>query len=125
MKPAWPKRIFDDHYWGGSRVCFSGWDGLNEYEKLAAIAFEEGVENSLASFPPTLDVQPDADGTDLLATVCLRGLGDGDSGPVWQFSVRELFELTLKDMGNEDRDFTVEALLSLAEAVRKIAPDRP
>jgi hypothetical protein len=40
------KRIFDDEYWGGSRVTFEGWDGLNDFEKLAAKTFAEGIENT-------------------------------------------------------------------------------
>lgn len=121
-----PKRVFDDDYWGGGRVCFSDWHGLSEYEKLAAKTFEDGAEESFASIPPNLDVQPNDDGTDLVATVTLNALGkNGDYGPVWQFSVWEQFEFTLKHMGYEDRDSIVEALLSLAKAVRKITPDHP
>jgi hypothetical protein len=58
------KRIFDDEYWGGSRVTFEGWDGLNEFEKLAAKTFEEGIENTLEQMPPDMSIQPNKDADD-------------------------------------------------------------
>jgi hypothetical protein len=47
------------------------------------------------------------------------GLGDGDSGPVWQFSVKEEFDRHLEGCYEDDKLSTFEALLALAESVRK------
>jgi hypothetical protein len=33
----------------GNPIKFNGWDGLNEYEQMAAKAFEEGIENTRPS----------------------------------------------------------------------------
>lgn len=119
------KRIIDDEYHGGGCVKLSDLDGLNEYEKLAAKVFEEGIENSFKHMPPILDLQPNANNTDLIATVHLPALGSDYEGPAWQFSTRELFQLTIKDMSTDDKASFIKTLMALADAVRKIAPDRP
>jgi hypothetical protein len=111
------KRIFDDDYFGGSRVSFDGWDGLNDYEKLAAKVFEEGIENTLKIFPPHVNLAPNEDHDDLIITCTAYGLGNGEDGPTWQFSVKENLA-RLDDMGHEDKTAFLTTLLALAQIVR-------
>jgi hypothetical protein len=112
------KRIFDDSYYGGSRVSFDGWHGLNEFEKLAAKSFEDGIESTLESIPPDVSIQPNEANDDLIVTLNVRGLGNGDDGPTWQFSAKEEFINFLSDCYEEDKLATLESLLALAEVVR-------
>jgi hypothetical protein len=112
------KRIFDEDYFGGSRVSFDGWDGLNEFEKIAAKSFEDGIENTLASFPPDMSFQPNATDDDIIVTFVVRGLGDGDKGPAWQFSVREELDQHLDGCSDEDRLATINALLALVDVIK-------
>jgi hypothetical protein len=90
-----PKRIIEN----GLEKVNLGWDGLNDYEKIAAKTFEEGIENSFEVHPPSLHIdatEEDEDEKDdfiamqdVLLTFTLNALGDGDNGPEFRFSLKE------------------------------------
>jgi hypothetical protein len=112
----------EEKYWGqpeSKRVTFDGWDGLSKYEELARKSFEEGVANSLETYPPELDIRA-KDGK-LILVLQLRGLGDGDNGPIWHFSLTEALTGLDDDTGWET-DAKIElydALLALAQHVKE------
>jgi hypothetical protein len=117
-------RILGDDYYGGGHVSFDGWGGLNDYEKMAAKAFEEGIENTLVAFPPDMNVQPNSNYDDLIITFSLDGLGkNGDSGPVWQFSIKEAFA-DLCDHHEDDKTAVIASLKAVVEFVRTAARAR-
>jgi hypothetical protein len=104
------------------RVSFDGWEGLNEHEKLAARAFEEGIENSLLDNPPSMAVgfttndKDEAD--DIVLTFSLSALGNGTYGPCWEFSLKDALT-RLCDYGEEDRLGFLRALMAVVRHVNQ------
>lgn len=96
-------------------VSFATWEGLNEFEKLAAKTFEEGVEQCLTVFPPSLHVDVSEDEKDVTLTFYLRGLGDGDNGPAWTFSMMDAFSDTKEDCYLDDVRMMARALRAIAD----------
>lgn len=96
------------------KVSFSNWEGLNDYEKMAATFFEEGIENNFDDFPPSLHVNADSD--DVLLTFGIgEALGDGAGiGPAWNFSFRDTLK-SVTDCYPDDVKTLIAAMRSLAD----------
>lgn len=95
-----------------SRVRFDDWEGLNEHEKLAAKAFEEGIENGFAQFPTTLHVGGNK--ADVVLSVLLgEAMGDNIS---WDFSLKDA--LTDLEWSDEEKAEMVDGLMAMAELVQ-------
>jgi len=101
-------------------VTFEGWEGLNEFEKLAAKAFEEGIENTLADNPPCMMIEPNEGSDDMLVQFWVQALGDGDNGPCWQFSMKKTFEGIDTDYSEEDQAEILKSLVAVTEYVRAL-----
>src|SRR6188472_2639825 len=78
------------------------WDGLSEYEQLAAKTFEEGIENSLINLPPSMHVDFTEDEKDVRIMLMLDALGDGCGAPSWSFSLMQAFARSKVDCNPED-----------------------
>jgi hypothetical protein len=114
-----PKRRFDFDCSDG-RVSFEGWHGLNDFEKLAAKGFEEGLENNLQLNPPCLMLEPNEDSSDLTIQIWLQALGDGDNGPCWECSMKETFNGVDSDYSDEDQMEILKSLEAVTEYVRAL-----
>jgi hypothetical protein len=94
----------------GGRIKFDGWGGLNEYEQMAAKAFEEGIENTLEHQPPFLSLGGNKDDVSLHVQ-----LSEGLGSPAWKFSLKEA--MTDLQWGDKCKSDLVEGLLMLVELV--------
>lgn len=115
-------RIWDEEF---GRVSFEEWEGLNDYEKLAAKVFEDGLEVTLENHTPTMFLEPTADCSDLTVHFWIGGLGNSKAdikgdGPCWAFSLKETFEDIASDYSEEDQADILKSLAAVTEYVRAI-----
>jgi hypothetical protein len=110
-------RIFDDEDFG--RVSFEGWEGLNDYEKLAAECFEEGLEYTFSHTPPVMMLEPSQASNDLTVGFWVQALGD-DKGPCWAFSMKDTFSAVAEDYSEEDQSDILKSLEAVTEYVRDL-----
>src|SRR5262245_191198 len=112
----------------GGPVNFDSWDGLNEYEKLAAKGIADGVENSLETEPPALHIEANSDG-DLLFVVTLEALGgDAADAPEFHFQFRNMLPGIDDDdrkgwCSQEDAKFVADAFRKAADEIEKLGAD--
>ena len=104
---------------GDGPVSFD-WEGLNEYERLAAKCFEEGVETSLRNHPPIMTIEPNTSCDDVNIEFWVPALGSGNDGPVWGFSMKEAFLDMETDYSPEDQEDYLKSLLAVVEHVRML-----
>jgi hypothetical protein len=112
------ERVLDDEDHGIGLVTFSDWEGINEYEKLAAKVFEEGLENTLQNRPPSLFFYPNDNCDDMIVDVWFPALGDGDCGPLWRFRMKQTFKDIGRDYSEEDQADILKAMEAVTEYVR-------
>jgi hypothetical protein len=107
----------------GGTVSFADWSGLNEYEKLAASAFQEGIENGFRDFPPSLSIDAteenagEKDNFTAMQDVLLRfdtGGGFGDDSPAWTFSLKDALT-SVTDCYPDDVRVLIAAMRRLAD----------
>lgn len=86
MSDMYPKRIRDHEFYGGGPVKMDEW-WFEEAEKPHVAAFEEAIENTMNENPPYLDANLSEERDDIKLVVVL-GMGQGDGGPIWEFSLK-------------------------------------
>jgi hypothetical protein len=119
MSDNHPKRIRDHEYYGGGILKLTDWPDLDAHQKICAEAFEEGLENTLNEFPPSLDVDPSEDRGDVELTVQLCA-GEDDGGPTWQFSMRRAIASYAQHGETESIDELIKALGHVIKYARMV-----
>ena len=110
-----PVRASDDE--ANSEVSFDCWEGLNEYERISASMFAEGIEYSFEDNPPTLFIDYDPQARDLILGVWLTALNNGDSGPLWNFSMKDALSRVPLDNDPEDVRTFIKIMREIASEI--------